>query len=229
MSILQFEMNKTIFLFDIDGTLLLTGGAGKVAFEQVFEKLFGEKYVWQNIKPDGKTDPLIIDELFIQRFGRNPNPNEQKQIIDLYNAAMEHALKEAENFRLMPFVPETLQKLFDTPGVILGLATGNFEISAWHKLRHAKLDQFFKFGGFGSDSGNRLELTKLALDRAIKHIGGQPKEVYVVGDTIHDIQCGQDIGAKTIAVCTGSTKRQTLEQANPTCILDDLSTFPNLF
>lgn len=216
-------MSKTVLLWDIDGTLLLTGGAGKEAFNRLFEELFNEKYIWQSISPDGKTDPLIIEELFLQRFQRKPSPEEYDRVVSRYQDLMEEEIPRSPRFRVLPEAKNLLTKLSKQPHIIQGLATGNFERVAWQKLRQASLDSFFHFGGYGSDAPDRKSMTRKAFERARHHLQTEPREVYVIGDTIHDIRAGKFIGAKTIAVCTGSTPREELEPENPDHILTDLS------
>lgn len=220
---------KTVFLWDIDGTLLLTGGAGQASFDRVFEELYGEKYIWDNIKPDGRTDESIIEELFLKRFKRNPIKKEKREIIKLYNKAMGEEVHKASRFRVMPKAKETLEKLSQDKNIVMGLATGNFEISAKHKLRKAGLLEYFSFGAYGSDSSDRLKITKLALKRAYEHLGCKPKEIYLVGDTIYDVRCGNKIGVKTIAVCTGATTREQLQKAGAAWVIEDLSKFSKIF
>lgn len=217
-----------VFLWDIDGTLLLTGGAGLAAFNRVFLDLYSEEYIWQGIKPDGRTDDWIIEELYRQRFNRLPTRDEKEKIVELYGLYMEEELPRAAYFRLMPMAREVLEGLSSKSNVSLGLATGNLESTAWAKLRVAGLDHFFHYGGFGSDSPLREELTARALERAIEHLGSKPKETYIVGDTVHDIRCGHLIGAHVIAVCTGSTTREELDREKPFAVLDDLSQFDQL-
>lgn len=218
-------VKKRLFLWDIDGTLLLTGGAGKAAFERIFLEIYNEPFIWGNTQPDGKTDPLIIRELFTSRLGREPAADEMNTIVTLYNRAMEEEIPRSKKFRLLPHAHETLTKLSHIAGVLMGLATGNFETSAQAKLKRAGLSHFFGFGGFGSDSDDRLTLTRIALTRGLEKCGTKPDELYVVGDTIHDITCGLTIGAKTIAVATGQTTREKLEKAKADWVIDSLEEF----
>lgn len=218
----------TLFLWDIDGTLLLTGGAGITSFNRVFEELYGERHVWKDLHPDGKTDDAIIEELFFQHFGRLPNLQELTRIAVRYSHVMGEELDRSERFRLMPHALETVDQLSKKPGVTLGLCTGNYELAAIHKLKRGGLSDYFLFGGFGSDHRDRLKLTEIALLRAADHLGFQPDQVFVVGDTVHDVRCGKGVGAKTIAVCTGSTPRSLLEKAGADWVLDDLSQFTKL-
>ena len=119
-------MPKTVILWDIDGTLLLTGGAGKAAFNTIFKDLYNEDDIWQDLKPDGKTDIAIIKECYSKRFNKLPTEAEIERITDAYIKENKLELKTAPRFRLMPFVVETLNKLSQNDDIVMGLATGNF-------------------------------------------------------------------------------------------------------
>lgn len=214
-----------IFLWDIDGTILLAGGAGMRSFNRVFEDLYGEKNIWQDIHPDGRTDPSLIEEMYQKRFSRLPTPAEYQKIQDVYHVYLEDDLNQSPGFRLMPHVEDVLGQLKKNPDINLGLATGNFRIAAELKLKRAGFDGFFDFGGFGCDSQDRLTLTSLALQRGHDFTGKKDSPIFLIGDSIHDVNCGNAIGATTIAVCTGGTKRDALEKAKATHVIDDLSEF----
>ncbi len=216
---------QKIILFDIDGTILLTGGAGKLAFEEVFVRLFGIENAWQEIHPDGRTDPSLIEELFQKNLRRLPTPSELQSVTELYSEAMAKALHAAPNFRLMPGVAELLQEIQDSQGALLGLATGNFETTAYLKLERAGLRHHFSFGGFGSDHPDRLELTRLALERGRAKAGGElsASEVILIGDTCQDIDCGKKLGMTTVAVATGSTPKLELEKSRPDFLFNDFT------
>lgn len=216
-------MPKTVLLFDIDGTLLLSGGCGKIALNRIFKELYGENDIWDNLKPDGKTDVAIIRECYQRRFKREPDAIEIHQLKQAYLRENAIELKRATRFRLMPHVPETLAKLATYDHIVMGLATGNFKASGLDKLARGGIDHYFRFGGFACDSEDRLTLTRKALERAREYLGGPPKDLYIIGDTVHDIRCGKAIGAKTVAVCTGSTTRETLEAERPDQILATLA------
>ncbi|MBI2339704.1 MAG: HAD family hydrolase [Deltaproteobacteria bacterium] len=205
-----------IFLFDIDGTLLLTGGAGLNAVNRTFAKVCGPNASVKIIKADGKTDPVILEELFVQVLNRPPSDSERATLGAVYEEMMAEELPLAPHFRLMPGAFEFVAGLSIRPDVVLGLATGNYEKTAWQKLKRAGLDGYFKFGGFGSDSKIRRELTEMALKRALAYIRPRSAaQIYVVGDTVHDIDCGKFIGAKTIAVATGNTSEAELLAHRP--------------
>lgn len=214
-----------VILFDIDGTLLLTGGAGRIAFERIFEEMFQIKNAWKGIVPDGKTDPIIIEELAEKNLNRNLTKKEYDELVKTYYEYFAEELPQSEKFRLMPGVEKLLGLLSARENIFLGVATGNFEDPAWRKLDQAGFRNYFKFGGFGSDGRNREILTQKALERALEHIEGPIEEVetYVIGDTLHDIAAGKAMGAKTIAVATGSTSFETLAGAKPSRVFEDFS------
>lgn len=218
-------MSKTVFLWDIDGTILLTGGSGRASFNQIFEDLYQEKNMWNDYDPHGMTDYRIINDLYVARFGKKPSEDEVQKIAKAYCQRLALDLQTVPNFRLMPMAKEIIGNLALRNDVLLGLATGNFKETAYQKLKCAGVDHHFNFGGFGCDASEREVLTQKALDRAKEALGAEPKDVYVIGDTIHDVRCGRAIGAKTVAVRTTNTTRDAFEKAGATYILEDLREF----
>ncbi len=218
-------MIKTVLLFDIDGTLLLTGGAGQIAFEQAFEELFGVSDSWGNCHPDGKTDAIIFQEIAQEALGRELNDQELKALIQLYTDRFPQALLDSSNFRLMPGVVRLLDQLSTKSELLLGVATGNVQNTSWMKLKHARLDHYFSFGGFGCDSHIRAEIISAAMQRA-KHYGAKEvpsNQYYIIGDTPKDIACAKANNAKCIAVATGSYSIDDLNAYQPEYTLADLS------
>jgi phosphoglycolate phosphatase-like HAD superfamily hydrolase len=215
---------RRLILFDIDGTLLLTGGAGKAAFDRVFVQLYGIENAWGETHPDGRTDPNLITELFEKNLKRKPSPQEEKKVRELYGTTMAQTLEQSPRFRLMPGVERLIPRLASYEVFSLGLATGNFEETAYLKLKRAGLESFFPFGGFGSDFPDRLQLTRTAVQRGYQKAGGMiaPEDCFVVGDTIHDIRCGKLLGLTTVAIATGSTSKQELARHRPDFLLDSL-------
>jgi phosphoglycolate phosphatase-like HAD superfamily hydrolase len=218
-------MNRKIILFDIDGTLLLTGGAGKLAFDRAFSELYAIEGAWQNIHPDGRTDPSLIHELFEKNLGRRPRSEEISRIGEAYTQAMEVSLQEAQHFRVMPGVVELLAELEKREMGLLGLATGNLETTAYLKLERAGLRNYFSFGGFGSDFSDRLQLTRAAVERGRQKLGGwvDPQDILLVGDTAEDVRCGKQLGLTTIAVATGSTSKSSLAALRPDFVVEELT------
>ena len=223
MSALHVE-NNTPF-FDIDGTLLLTGGAVRIAFERIFMELFGVSGAWRGLVPDGKTDPLIIHELIESNLQRAVTPKDFDEIRRRYLIYFEEELGRVEKFCVMPGVAALMPDLAAQAHLSLGVATGNFERPAWLKLERAGLQTFFCFGGFGEESHGRPGLVSEALRRGREFVGGNvlPENVFVVGDTIHDIEAGWMLGLRTIGVATGTTPLETLKEAKADAVLPDLT------
>jgi len=214
-----------ILLFDIDGTLLMTGGAGRIAFDNVFRELFGIPRVWQDMMPDGKTDPMIMEELSQKALGRSLSPDEYAQVCDRYQVHFENEIENSSGFHVLPGIRKLLDRLSNDRERLLGIATGNFESTAYLKLKRGGLDGYFRFGGFGSDSLDRTLLTLKAFERS-RQIAGEPlsmRNVMVIGDSIHDIRAGKNLGAATVAVATGKTTFPDLKDEMPDYLFQDLS------
>jgi len=213
-----------LILFDIDGTLLATGGAGMLAFERAFNELFNLSAVWGDLRPDGKTDPVIIDEITLRVMKRKLTDDERQTLTRRYHEYFRMEINRATAFRLMPGVENALARLAARGDVRLGVATGNFEEAAWLKLEKGGLRQYFSFGGFGSDSSDRFELTRLALARGREAVGAPVPacDVSVIGDTPADILAGQRLGARTVAIATGRHSVSELAQHNPDRVLPDM-------
>jgi len=210
-----------IIIFDIDGTLLSGAGAGKLAFEKIFLELFQKEKVWKNIIPDGKTDPIIMDELARMVLGRELTQEEHHEMALLYVQYFQETIKQVAPAEIKPGIERLLGRLAEKK-IPMGIATGNFEIPAWLKLEQAGLSQFFSFGGFGSDSRNRVELTRVALKRGRDSVQGA-SEFLLVGDSIHDIHAAKALSIPILAVATGKTAQQDLKKEAPDFFLNDLS------
>lgn len=213
-----------LLLFDIDGTLLQTNGAGTRAANRAFEKIYGIKEAMTRIDAAGKTDPIILKEIFMNELNRDLFHEEAKELYKLYIPFLEEETGKSET-TVMPGIPELLENLSPRKDMVLGVATGNIEEGAWIKLRSAGLDNHFKLGGFGSDSHSREHLILKALDRAKNHTDhpAEFEKIFVIGDTPYDINHGRAAGAVTVGVATGSYSRAQLEEHNPDHIFDDLN------
>jgi phosphoglycolate phosphatase len=215
-----------LLLFDIDGTILLTDGAGTRAVNRAFEKLYGLKDVMAGIDPAGKTDPLILSEMFGNGLSRRYTADEAEEIFREYVLFLEEEIQKAE-IDIMPGVPLLLENLSSREDMVLGIATGNIERGARIKLRRAGLDGHFRVGGYGSDSDNRETLIRVAIERArslINHTG-EFEKVYVIGDTPYDIVHGRAAGAVTVAVATGRYSPKELREHSPDYIFDHLADY----
>jgi phosphoglycolate phosphatase-like HAD superfamily hydrolase len=211
-----------LLLFDIDGTLINTGGAAIKAAELAFENIYNVANVMNGIRADGKTDPLILKEMFIKGLNRDYSLKEAEIIFEEYIKILNTRLSNSEKLEVLPGIYELLDELSDQKDIILGLATGNIEQGAWIKLRHSDLDGYFSFGGFGSDSENREQLIRIAIDRAENITGNKIEKIYVIGDTPLDIVAGRAAGALTVGVCTGVYNYAQLESHNPDFLFNNL-------
>lgn len=214
-----------VIAFDIDGTLLLSGGAGARALDRAFEEIMGVPEAFHGIHPHGMTDDDIVQQMGRRSLSRDLDEEEVRRVRDLYAKHMEDELPRSEKFRVMPGVPELLERLSKDDGAILGLVTGNYEATGRMKLVHAGLDHYFRFGGWGTDSADRFELTRLGLERG-RALAGAPMpddHVFLVGDTIHDVRCGLAAGAVVIAVATGPVPTDTLLAEGAHHVFEDLT------
>ncbi len=213
-----------MILFDIDGTLLNTGGCGSNAFEKAYEELFQVTGAWGDLVPDGKTDPVIIEEITARVLKRPLSPAEYDKLCERYHFHFRVEMQNPPKFRLMPGVQKLLAHLHEDPKNILGVATGNFEEAAWVKLERGELRKFFRFGGFASDSADRTELTRKAFQRGEKIMGREAdkKNVFLIGDTPLDVAVGKKLGFRTIAVATGRLTCEEFSEFAPDYIFENL-------
>lgn len=195
-----------VVLFDIDGTLLRSGGAARGALELAMQKVLGiprrPDMIW-----DGKTDPQIVRDSLQAAGAPDSSETDISPVFDEYIGNLRRAISESpERFRLYPGVSSLLDALAGHSDIVVGLLTGNIEPAAQLKLEAAgaKWDTF-KTGSFGSDHASRAELASIAHRRACDLLGGDIKaeRIVIIGDTPHDVNCGKSIGARTIGVATG--------------------------
>jgi phosphoglycolate phosphatase-like HAD superfamily hydrolase len=215
-------------LFDIDGTILVTGGAGGVAWQRAFEELHGVEANVAEHTDAGMTDPEIAAIVFREVIGREGSPEERARAIAGYLRHLPDAVAESDGYRVMPGVEPLLDRLIDD-GVLLGLVTGNIEAAAHVKLARAGLNRFFSFGGYGSDSADRTEVTEAAVRRAELVSGGSLRDgsCFAVGDTPRDIEAGHGAGIKVVGVATGSYTVEELQEAGADWAIDTVeSGFP---
>lgn len=210
-------------VFDIDGTLLLAGGIGRIAFNRVFQEMFGFENIWQNYDPHGKTDSIIITDLAESRLGKQLNDLEKAEIKNRYIRYFDEMFDQTENFRLLPGVVKLLGVL-QKQKLHLGIATGNYQETAARKLKRGAIDHYFSFGGYGSDSHNRVELTAKSLERGFQIINRKidPSSIFLVGDAQADIESAKALGVRSIGVATGSLSVEKLQAFNPDYLLPNL-------
>ena len=206
-----------LVLFDIDGTLLDTGGAGARSWTWAFEHAFDRPGVdIGRYSSAGMTDPVVARKTFTEAIGREPSGEELARLMAAYLSVLPDYVSASEGYRVLPGVNELLPRLHEA-GVLLGVTTGALEAGAHAKLGRARLNHFFLVGGYGSDSEDRVQLTTTAVKRAERLLGStlDARQVAVVGDTPLDISAAQGAGLVSIGVATGKYDLDELRAANP--------------
>jgi phosphoglycolate phosphatase-like HAD superfamily hydrolase len=215
-------------LFDIDGTLLVTGGAGAVAWQRAFRESHGIEANIEEHTHAGMTDPEIAEIVFREVIGRDGSEEERAQAIAGYLSHLEAAVEESTGYTVEPGIEALLTRLSDD-GALLGIVTGNIESAAHIKLARGNLNRFFAFGGYGSDSRDRTGLTKKAIERAAT-VAGAPLDLdrtIAIGDTPRDVKAGHGAGIRVVGVATGNYSVAELADAGADWALETVeSGFP---
>ncbi len=211
-----------VWLFDIDGTLIASGGAGQAATFAAIGQEFGISVRGEGIPFAGRTDRAIAGDVF--RANEIPNtPQNWERFRRAYLQQLRQQLAERQG-QILAGVRQLLDALGAIQDVHLGLLTGNIQAGAQEKLCHYALWDHFAFGGFGDSHESRDQVAAQALDAAQEFLGHAVRgnDVWVIGDTVHDIRCARAIGANVIAVATGGTDAEMLESEEPDVLLTDL-------
>jgi len=223
------SQKPAVVLFDVDETLVHTGGSGARSWDAAFRKIYGVPADIGEHTSAGETDPQVATETFQGVMKRDPEWHELAMLYAQYLLHLAQDIWHSEQYHVMPGVEETLGALGDA-GVTLGLVSGAMEGAARTKLMPANLNRFFVFGAYGSDSPERPELTKMAVQAAGRLYGGiTPDKVFVVGDTPLDISAARGAGAVSVGVATGKYSVEELTAAGPDHVLESLdSPFPGI-
>lgn len=214
-----------LVLFDIDGTLIHTGGAGVKAFAKVFATAFGATDGFEKLKFAGRTDVSLVREFF--SLHQVPaTPDNFEKFFEEYVFWLDHILHYENTAKtLCPGVVEFLDALVALPQPpVIGLLTGNIQLGSEIKLRYFGLWERFTLGGFADDHEDRDLIAVKAKDRGSRYFGRElaGSEVLVIGDTPFDIRCGRAIEAKTLAVATGGATLEALQLHQPTWAVPSL-------
>ena len=208
-------------LFDIDGTLIRTGGAGMLAINHVFQERFGfENRVEVPVR--GRTDFGIFGDLF--RANQICFEDHYRDFSARYHELLPSYLVQSKGGAVLPCVESLLEELVRSE-FRLGIITGNARTAAIAKLNHFGLDSYFAFGGYGDDSENRDDVARAAVASAIEHTGAEfdVARCWVIGDTPADVTCAQSVGARSIAVLTGGYGRNDFSDCGPDLMFESLS------
>lgn len=213
-----------LLLFDIDGTLVRSAGAGKRSMEIAFREVYGIGNGFRDIHMMGRTDPAILREA-LKNHGITPVEDETGRFRELYFRTLASEIERPrEGKRVCEGIPDLLEALMDRSDVLLGLLTGNWRTSGMIKLRYFEIDAFFKLGAFADDNEDRNLLVPVAVERArdFLHTDLAPEDVFVIGDTPLDVACAKPHGARTVAVATGFHAVDVLAESGADFVYENL-------
>jgi phosphoglycolate phosphatase len=228
-----------ICFLDIDGTLVLTGGAGQRAFAETLAVEFGIPEIDTRVAFAGRSDRAIAMDLF-RSHGIQPSAENWRRFSAAYLPRLENTLATHKG-HVLPGVSGLLTALAERGDVAIGLLTGNIREGARRKLGFYKLWNQFAFGGFGDEHVERCDIAAAALTAAKLHLNGGGlsaagkrsttpiEQIIVIGDTVHDIDCGRSIGARCVAVPTGHSSAQILHAARPDVLVTTLEDVDPIF
>jgi phosphoglycolate phosphatase-like HAD superfamily hydrolase len=215
-----------LVLFDIDGTLVLTGGAGLRAMNRACEEILGRAEALDGVPVAGRTDWIILHDS-LARIGHEMDHQLFAGLRDRYLKHLATEILKPGHGRkgVMPGIRELLDHLAPRGDIVLGLLTGNFKAGAQIKLQHFDLWRYFQCGAFGDDASDRNALVPFAVERA--RARGLPAfdsgEIFVIGDTPHDVACALAVGAVPIGVATGGSTVAELRASGAELVFDDLA------
>jgi phosphoglycolate phosphatase len=217
------DTTPRILLFDIDGTLVSTGGAGAVAWKQAFQELHGIPADIGKFTDAGMTDPDVGAKTFEAVLNRKPTARELAQLVQRRLEHLPEAVAQSEGYRVLPGVPERLKQL-SHDGHLLGIITGNGDGAAAIKLARGDLNRWFTFGAYASAGVDRPGIVRRAVERGEAMLGCDVpnSDIYVIGDTPLDIEAAHAVGCTAVAVATGKYDREGLREAGADHVLDTL-------
>ena len=211
-------------LFDIDGTLIISGGAGAASWRMAFDELYGIPADIGEFTDTGMTDPDVGRQTFVAVLHRQPSRAEFAKLLERRLHYLYGTVADSENYRVLDGVEEMLPRLLGD-GYLLGVVTGNLEAAAHIKMHRAKLNRYFSFGGYGSDSTDRGELTRIALARAALVYGEDVSshQCLVVGDTPHDAEGAHAAGIKCVGVASHNFDSDQLKAGGADYVIASLT------
>ncbi len=226
-----------VLLFDIDGTLIRGGGAGRKALNRAAFELYGKKNACSELSLAGRTDLYNFGATYTNATGKKPTTAAVERLHQEYLHFLPYYVRSAirnRTYHIPPGLKTLLKRLSRDKRVLLGLGTGNMEKGARIKLEPSGFNAYFMFGGYGSDAFHRHQLLKKGVERARKlaHTSFTAKDVFIIGDTPFDVSAGKKAGYKTVAVATGYAGWKDLVASKPDHLAKDfrnLNTWLNWF
>lgn len=220
----------TLVLFDVDGTLITSGGAGARAWAYAFDHLYGVRADIGSHSEAGETDPTVARNTFKAALRREPTKEELARLFAVYLRRLDEEVAGSAGYRVLDGVEALLAGLSDA-GTMLGIVSGAMEGAARVKLARGRLNRYFIFGGYGSDSSDRAALTTVAIRKGSVVHGRalEPRSVLVVGDTPRDVQAAHEAGCIAVGVASGRYGVDELHRAGADHVLASLTEdFPSL-
>jgi len=220
---------RRLFLFDIDGTLVTAGGAGRIAIGRALRSVYGTTGAIEAYDFRGKTDPRIVWDLMTGAgLDEAAVADGMPACFTAYVAELDELIGDGERVKIMPGVADVVKALAARDDAVVGLLTGNIEAGARVKLRPTGLWPLFRLGAFGSDDVDRRKLPAIACERA-RRLAGHPfpfEQVTIIGDTPLDVDCARACGAVAVAVATGFHPPEDLTACAPDLFFRDFSDVP---
>ncbi len=218
-------MEANLLIFDLDGTIIDVFGCGRKAIRTTMRKMFGVKRAGENLDFPSSTDYVILSKISKQFDLKEAFFERINEFQSIYAEELKNEIKRSRTAKLLPGFPELLRHLNLDPRWYLSLATGNMKAGAITKLRYFGLEEYFPTVGFGDNARNKKEVIELGLKDARKFFKNDFKKgkIFVIGDTILDIEAAKKLGLNSIAVATGFEEKEKLTQAQPDWLFDDLS------
>jgi phosphoglycolate phosphatase-like HAD superfamily hydrolase len=217
-------VRPTVLLFDVDGTLVLTGGAGRRALSRAFGELAGRPDALDGVDFGGMTDWMLC-RAGLRAAGQPDDARTIEVLLERYLVHLSDEVPRSDRYRVLPGVHDVVRAVSGRDGIAVGLGTGNVERGARIKLARGDLDAPFRFGGFGCDHEDRAELLTRGARRGAAMLG-RPLDscrVVVIGDTPRDVDAARRIGAECVGVGTGGHSARELLELGATAAFDDLS------
>ena len=214
---------RIALLFDIDGTLIVSGGAGASSWRLAFDELYGIPADIGEFTDTGMTDPDVGRQTFEAVLDREPSDEEFAKLLERRQHYLHRTVAESDDYRVLPGVEELLPRLLEE-GYLLGLVTGNLERSAHTKLHRARLNRYFSFGGYASDSRDRDEVTRIAFRKAALVYGAplRAEDALVLGDTPHDVTSAHAAGIQCVGVASHQYDADQLRDAGADYVIESL-------
>jgi phosphoglycolate phosphatase len=229
-SVTSSPPTPALILFDVDGTLINSGGSGARAWAYAFDHLYRVRADIGSHSEAGETDPTVARNTFRGALRREPTQEELARLFAVYLRRLDEEVAGSDGYRVLDGVEALLTRLSDA-GTMLGIVSGAMEGAARVKLARGRLNRYFIFGGYGSDSSDRAALTSVAIEKGgiIHGRALEPRTVLVVGDTPRDVEAAHEAGSMAVGVASGRYRVDELRRAGADHVLASLAEdFPSL-